>query len=150
MHIRRYTRLTNAHSKSHRHHSAMTSLFVAWYNYCRCNSGVRQENHSCNGSQTYGAFMDDQRTSRGGSVSWILGVGSLLIGLYVVSYFQLSYHGSTFRDLNKNLAQVHVFGSYWEASFFKPAVIVESWVTGKDCQIVIRNIPLSPYAECSN
>jgi transposase-like protein/IS1 family transposase len=38
MHIRRYTRLTNAHSKSHRHHAAMTSLFVAWYNYCRYNS----------------------------------------------------------------------------------------------------------------
>ncbi|HTQ40999.1 MAG TPA: hypothetical protein VMJ32_18435 [Pirellulales bacterium] len=38
MHCRRYTRLTNAHSKTHRHHAAMTSLFVAWYNYCRCNS----------------------------------------------------------------------------------------------------------------
>jgi hypothetical protein len=37
MHIRRYTRLTNAHSKTIRHHAAMTSLFVAWYNYCRCN-----------------------------------------------------------------------------------------------------------------
>jgi IS1 family transposase len=38
MHVRRYTRLTNAHSKSFRHHAAMTSLFVAWYNYCRTNS----------------------------------------------------------------------------------------------------------------
>ena len=38
MHLRRYTRLTNAHSKSIRHHASMTSLFVAWYNYCRCNS----------------------------------------------------------------------------------------------------------------
>jgi len=38
MHIRRYTRLTNAHSKTIRHHAAMTSLFVAWYNYCRTNS----------------------------------------------------------------------------------------------------------------
>jgi IS1 family transposase len=38
MHVKRYTRLTNAHSKSHRHHAAMTSLFCAWYNYCRCNS----------------------------------------------------------------------------------------------------------------
>jgi hypothetical protein len=38
MHVKRYTRLTNAHSKSHRHHAAMTSPFVAWYNYCRYNS----------------------------------------------------------------------------------------------------------------
>jgi hypothetical protein len=30
MHIRRLTRLTNAHSKTHEHHAAMISLFVAW------------------------------------------------------------------------------------------------------------------------
>jgi hypothetical protein len=35
MHVRRFTRLTNAHSKSAAHHSAMTALFVAYYNYCR-------------------------------------------------------------------------------------------------------------------
>jgi IS1 family transposase/transposase-like protein len=35
MHIRRLTRLTNAHSKSFAHHSAMISLFVAYYNFCR-------------------------------------------------------------------------------------------------------------------
>ncbi len=35
MHIRQYTRLTNAHSKSSRHHAAMTSLFACWYNFCR-------------------------------------------------------------------------------------------------------------------
>lgn len=35
MHVRRFTRLTNAHSKSFRHHAAMTALFVAWYNFCR-------------------------------------------------------------------------------------------------------------------
>jgi len=35
MHVRRFTRLTNAHSKSAAHHSAMTALFVAFYNYCR-------------------------------------------------------------------------------------------------------------------
>jgi IS1 family transposase len=40
MHCRRYTRLTNAHSKTIRHHAAMTSLFVAWYNYCRCNTAL--------------------------------------------------------------------------------------------------------------
>jgi hypothetical protein len=40
MHVRRYTRLTNAHSKSTRHHSAMTALFVAWYNFCRRNQAL--------------------------------------------------------------------------------------------------------------
>ena len=40
MHVKRYTRLTNAHSKSHKHHAAMTALFVAWYNYCRKNTGA--------------------------------------------------------------------------------------------------------------
>ncbi len=40
MHVRRYTRLTNAHSKSARHHAAMTSLFVAWYNFCRHNEAL--------------------------------------------------------------------------------------------------------------
>lgn len=35
MHVRRFTRLTNAHSKSLAHHEAMASLFVAWYNFCR-------------------------------------------------------------------------------------------------------------------
>lgn len=33
--LRRYTRLALGHSKSFRHHSAMTSLFIAWYNFCR-------------------------------------------------------------------------------------------------------------------
>jgi transposase-like protein/IS1 family transposase len=35
MSLRRYTRLTNAHSKSLRHHTAMQALFVAWYNFGR-------------------------------------------------------------------------------------------------------------------
>ena len=38
MHCRRYTRLTNAHSKTFEHHTAMTTIFVAWYNFCRANS----------------------------------------------------------------------------------------------------------------
>jgi hypothetical protein len=33
MSLRRFTRLTNGHSKSLRHHKAMQSLFVAWYNF---------------------------------------------------------------------------------------------------------------------
>lgn len=40
MHVRRFTRLTNAHSKSARHHSAMMALFVAWYNFCRKNTAL--------------------------------------------------------------------------------------------------------------
>jgi len=40
MHIRRWTRLTNAHSKSQAHHAAMMALFVAWYNYCRPNMAL--------------------------------------------------------------------------------------------------------------
>jgi IS1 family transposase len=35
MHVRRFTRLTNAHSKTTRHHAAMVALFVAFYNFCR-------------------------------------------------------------------------------------------------------------------
>ena len=40
MHVRRFTRLTNAHSKTYQHHAAMTSLFVAWYNFCRPNMAL--------------------------------------------------------------------------------------------------------------
>jgi transposase-like protein/IS1 family transposase len=40
MHVRRFTRLTNAHSKTYRHHAAMVALFVAWYCYCRRHETV--------------------------------------------------------------------------------------------------------------
>jgi IS1 family transposase/transposase-like protein len=35
MHSRRFTRLTNAHSKSLAHHVAMQAIFFAFYNFCR-------------------------------------------------------------------------------------------------------------------
>ena len=35
MSLRRFTRRSNAHSKSLRHHTAMQALFVAWYNFGR-------------------------------------------------------------------------------------------------------------------
>lgn len=35
MHVRRFTRLTNAHSKSAKHHAAMVAIFCAWYNFAR-------------------------------------------------------------------------------------------------------------------
>ncbi len=40
MSLRRFTRLTNAHSKSLRHHKAMQALFVAWYNFGRKNEAL--------------------------------------------------------------------------------------------------------------
>jgi transposase-like protein/IS1 family transposase len=42
MHNRRLTRLTNAHSKSEKHHAAMMALFVAWYNYCRAHETLAE------------------------------------------------------------------------------------------------------------
>jgi IS1 family transposase/transposase-like protein len=35
MTLRRFTRLTNGHSKSLAHHKAMLAIFFAWYNLCR-------------------------------------------------------------------------------------------------------------------
>jgi transposase-like protein/IS1 family transposase len=35
MNMRRFTRLTNGHSKSPKHHAAMQAIFFAWYNFCR-------------------------------------------------------------------------------------------------------------------
>lgn len=41
MNNRRFTRLTNAHSKSLKHHKAMQAIFFAWYNWCRKHGAVR-------------------------------------------------------------------------------------------------------------
>lgn len=41
MTVRRWTRLTNAHSKSWRHHEAAMSLFIAFYNFCRVHSTLK-------------------------------------------------------------------------------------------------------------
>src|SRR3954468_15710941 len=41
MSLRRFTRLTNGHSKSLRHHKAMQSLFVAWYNFGRKHEALK-------------------------------------------------------------------------------------------------------------
>ena len=40
MTLRRFTRLTNGHSKSLKHHTAMQALFVAWYNFARKHEGL--------------------------------------------------------------------------------------------------------------
>jgi len=41
MEVRRFTRLSNAFSKSRRHHAAMLALFFAHFNFCRKHSAVK-------------------------------------------------------------------------------------------------------------
>jgi hypothetical protein len=41
MTLRRFTRSTNGHSKSLKHHTAMQVLFVAWYNFARKNEALK-------------------------------------------------------------------------------------------------------------
>ena len=40
MHMRRFTRLTNAHSKKFANHCHMVALYTVWYNFARINSAV--------------------------------------------------------------------------------------------------------------
>jgi len=42
MNLRRFTRLTNAHSKSLKHHTAMQAIFFAWYNFARKHETIKQ------------------------------------------------------------------------------------------------------------
>jgi hypothetical protein len=41
MHMRRYTRLTNAHSKKFENHCHMVALYTVWYNFVRINQAVK-------------------------------------------------------------------------------------------------------------
>jgi hypothetical protein len=41
MGMRRYTRLTNAHSKKVRNHTAALGLFLCFYNFCRLHQTIR-------------------------------------------------------------------------------------------------------------
>jgi hypothetical protein len=50
--LRRFTRLTNGHSKSLRHHTAIQALFVAWYNLCRKNKALKCETPAMAGRLT--------------------------------------------------------------------------------------------------
>ncbi len=43
MQLRRFTRLTNAHSKSLKHHIAMQAIFFAHYNFCRLHSSLEKQ-----------------------------------------------------------------------------------------------------------
>jgi transposase InsO family protein len=42
MNLRRFTRLTNGHSKSLKHHVAMQAILFAWYNFVRVHSTIKQ------------------------------------------------------------------------------------------------------------
>lgn len=44
MGIRRFTRLTDAHSKKWANHEAMLGLFIAYYNYCRPHQTLNERN----------------------------------------------------------------------------------------------------------
>jgi IS1 family transposase len=41
VHLRRYARRTNAHSRKLANHKACVAVWVAWYNFCRVNSAIR-------------------------------------------------------------------------------------------------------------
>lgn len=41
IHMRRFTRLTNAHSKKFAYHCHMVALYTVWYNFVQINSAVR-------------------------------------------------------------------------------------------------------------
>lgn len=41
MHMRRFTRLTNGHSKKLENHCHMIALYTVWYNFVRVNSAIR-------------------------------------------------------------------------------------------------------------
>lgn len=41
MHLRRFTRLTNARSKKLANHKAAIDLYMAWQNFCRVHSSLR-------------------------------------------------------------------------------------------------------------
>jgi IS1 family transposase len=42
MHLRRFTRLTNAHSKTLANMQAAVTLYIAFYNFCRVNGAVKK------------------------------------------------------------------------------------------------------------
>jgi hypothetical protein len=43
MHLRRFTRLTNAHSKKLTNHKAAVALYMVWYNFRRVHSTPAME-----------------------------------------------------------------------------------------------------------
>jgi hypothetical protein len=43
MSLRRFTRLTNGHSKSLKRHTAMQVIFVDWYNFARAHEALKRK-----------------------------------------------------------------------------------------------------------
>jgi transposase InsO family protein len=41
MNMRRFTRLTNGHSKSAKHHAAMQAIFFCWYDFVRPHQSLK-------------------------------------------------------------------------------------------------------------
>jgi len=59
MHMRRYTRLTNAHSKKFENHCHMVALYTVWYNFARINSAVKMSPATAAGVSKTLWSMDD-------------------------------------------------------------------------------------------
>lgn len=62
---RRFQRLTNAHSKSLRHHAAMTTIFVCWYNFVRSHETIKK--NASDGGRLDEQAVDDSRDVGAGS-----------------------------------------------------------------------------------
>ena len=60
MHCRRFTRLTNAHSKSAEHHAAMAAIFVAWYNLCRRHETLKKQTPAMASGLTDGVWSIEE------------------------------------------------------------------------------------------
>jgi hypothetical protein len=52
MNLRRFTRLTNGHRKSLKHHTAMQAILFAWYNFCRVHSTIKMTPAMASGIET--------------------------------------------------------------------------------------------------
>ena len=51
-HMRRFTRLTAAHSKKIKNHAHMVAFYTVWYNFARINSAVRMSPAMAAGLET--------------------------------------------------------------------------------------------------
>jgi IS1 family transposase len=59
MHMRRFARLTNAHSKKFENHCHMVALYTVWYNFARINSAVKMAPAmAAGGSKTLWSMSD--------------------------------------------------------------------------------------------
>jgi hypothetical protein len=59
MDMRRYTRLTNAHSKKFENHCHMVALYTVWYNFVRINKAVKRAPVNAAGASKHLMEMTD-------------------------------------------------------------------------------------------